>query len=370
MDQNTNETTHHSNPTKTAEVASNNGRGRGRGAMVLALIAIMFAFGSAALGWFTWQQSKLLRTYQKQIRSDVVGDIGELTKKQLTLNNQLQQQATQLLRMNRLIKARDVDAGESQWTLTEAAYLLHLANYTLQFKYDAQTAKAILTIIDRQLVDLNDSRFAELRRVLASDIASLAAVKKVDYFSVAKQLNDLSDQIGKLPLRTPTTAQPQEAQTMHEGDEKPQDKPSWRKHLDDSMKQIQKLIVIRHHSQAVTPLLAPQQQMYMQQNIQVKLLQAEGALLQRQQELFHQSIEQVKHWLGSYYDTDAEATKEVLNKLNELSAINIAPELPNLDNAISAMKQAQQVLMMPTKPSEDAQETPTEEKQAPEQSPE
>jgi uroporphyrin-3 C-methyltransferase len=88
-------------------------------------------------------------------------------------------------------------------------------------------------------------------------------------------------------------------------------------------------ITIRRRDNTAQPLLAPNQDVYLRENIRSRLLIAAQAVPRHQDEIYKQSIDTVSAWVRAWYDTNDAATKAFLAQLDELSQQNINMDLPD-----------------------------------------
>ena len=117
---------------------------------------------------------------------------GQLSQSLGTLQEQLSQQQAELSSYS----ARDRD----DWLLAEAQYLLRMANQRLIMADDVAAAQALLGSADKILLELDDVRLHEVRAAVASDLAAVRAVPRVDVEGVYLRLAALIEQAGKLVI--------------------------------------------------------------------------------------------------------------------------------------------------------------------------
>ncbi|WP_323159373.1 uroporphyrinogen-III C-methyltransferase, partial [Pseudomonas marginalis] len=78
-----------------------------------------------------------------------------------------------------------------------------------------------------------------------------------------------------------------------------------------------------------TPLLAPNQDIYLRENIRSQLLIAAQAVPRYQVQTYKQSLDQVSTWIRAYFDVDDPATKAFLSEVDTLLNQHIAVEMPD-----------------------------------------
>ena len=82
---------------------------------------------------------------------------------------------------------------------------------------------------------------------------------------------------------------------------------SWQNFMDN-------FITIRRRDDTAVPLLAPNQDIYLRENIRSRLLVAAQAVPRHQEETYRQALENVSTWVRAYYDTDDATTKAFLDE--------------------------------------------------------
>ena len=101
---------------------------------------------------------------------------------------------------------------------------------------------------------------------------------------------------------------------------------------------LKEVVVVRHIEQPVAPLLPPQQQVYLTQNIQLQLSCAQWALLHQQQQVYQQCLAQANGWIAQYFVQSAPATQSVLAALTELRKVDAKPALPDLSQTLEQIR--------------------------------
>ncbi|EOQ44968.1 TPA: uroporphyrinogen-III C-methyltransferase [Citrobacter braakii] len=309
-------------------------------ALILSAVAIAIAL-AAGVGLYGW--GKQQATTQTATSDALANQLTALQKAQESQKAELEgiikQQATQLDEAARqqaaLVKQLDEvqqkvatisgsDAGT--WLLAQADFLVKLAGRKLWSDQDVTTAAALLKSADASLADMNDPSLITARRAITDDIASLSAVTQVDYDGIILKVNQLSNQIDNLRLADNDT------------DDSPMDSDSselsssiseWRVNLQKSWQNfMDSFITVRRRDETAVPLLAPNQDVYLRENIRSRLLVAAQAVPRHQEETYRQALENVSTWVRAYYDTDDAATKAFLEEVDQLSQQSISMDVP------------------------------------------
>lgn len=214
----------------------------------------------------------------------------------------------------------------STWLLAQADFLVKLAGRKLWSDKDATTAGALLKSADASLAEMNDPSLLDVRRAITNDISALAAVSQVDFDGIILNVNQLTEQVDNLRLAdNDDDDAPMDANTS----ELSASLSEWRQNLSKSWHNfLTDFITIRRRDSAAEPLLAPNQDIYLRENIRSRLLVAAQAVPRHQNETFKQSLETASTWVRAYFDTTDPGTKAFLDQLDALSQQSVAMDVP------------------------------------------
>lgn len=309
--------------------------------VVLGAVAIAIAL---ALGVGLWLNGKHQVAQQEEARQALAAQIADLQQQsgrdkqslieQLStqtraLDTAQQQQAALSQQLDELKQKVATISGNDvhTWMLSQADYLVKMAGRKLWSDQDVTTAAALLKSADASLADMNDPSLLEARRALTHDISTLSALSQVDYDGIILKLNQLSNGIDNLRLAD------------NDNDDAPMDANSselssslreWRQNLVKSWHNfMDDFITIRRRDATAEPLLAPNQDVYLRENIRSRLLIAAQAVPRHQDEIYKQSIDTVSGWVRAWYDTNDANTKAFLEQLDELSQQNVSMDVPD-----------------------------------------
>ncbi|MDM3041491.1 uroporphyrinogen-III C-methyltransferase [Citrobacter sp. CK182] len=318
-----------------AEKKSKNGA-----ALVLSAVAIAIAL-AAGVGLYGWGKQQAVK--QTATSDALVNQLTALQKAQESQKAELEgiikQQATQLDDANRQQAALAKQLDEVQqkvatisgsdaktWLLAQSDFLVKLAGRKLWSDQDVTTAAALLKSADASLADMNDPSLIAARRAITDDIASLSAVAQVDYDGIILKVNQLSNQIDNLRLADNNT---NDSPMDSDSTELSSSISEWRVNLQKSWQNfMDSFITIRRRDDTAVPLLAPNQDVYLRENIRSRLLVAAQAVPRHQEETYRQALDNVSTWVRAYYDTDDATTKAFLDDVDKLSQQSITMDVP------------------------------------------
>ena len=316
-------------------------RDKKSGGLVLGAVAIVIALATGAGLYLNGKHqaelqaqanqslSDKLDALQQQAGSDKQQLAQQLSSAQSALNDARTQQAATAKELETLREKVATISGNDvhTWLVSQADYLVKLAGRKLWSDQDVTTAAALLKSADASLADMNDPSVTSVRRALTQDISALSAIDQIDYDGIILKLNQLSNGVDNLRLAD------------NDSDDTPMDSDSgeltsslreWRQNLVKSWHNfMDDFITIRRRDNTAQPLLAPNQDVYLRENIRSRLLIAAQAVPRHQDEIYKQSIDTVSSWVRAWYDTNDPATKAFLAQLDELSQQSINMNLPD-----------------------------------------
>lgn len=272
------------------------------------------------------EQLDALQKSQQQDKQQIASLLAQQDKTEQAADRQ---QASFGRQLNELQdKVASISGSDAKtWLLAQADYLVKLAGRKLWSDQDVTTAAALLKSADASLADMNDPSLIDVRRALNEDVGSLSAVAQVDFDGIILKLNQLSNQVDNLRLADNDT------------DDSPMDNDSsslssslteWRQNLTKSWHNfMDDFITIRRRDTSAEPLLAPNQDVYLRENIRSRLLIAAQAVPRHQDEVYKQSLESVSTWVRAYFDTSDPSTKAFLEELDNLSQQSISMDVPD-----------------------------------------
>lgn len=226
-------------------------------------------------------------------------------------------------------------ADRSDWQLTEAEYLLQLANQRLLFGGDLKTALEQLLSADNIIHDVDDPSLLPARAALAKDIAALKAVDVVDTDGIYFELEAVANQAQHLHLIESVEIQ-QEAPVSTDAPATLSER--LQTGLRAAVHKLYQLVQIRRRDEPYKPLLAPQYEAALKQNLKLAFEQAQVALLTHNQKLYGHSLAKARDWLTTYYTVDEHATQAVVAQIDELIAKHVEVELPDISESRRELK--------------------------------
>ncbi len=217
------------------------------------------------------------------------------------------------------------------WTISEAEQLIIIASQQLQLAGNLKPALLALQTADNRLQELDKPQIIQLRKIINRDIQKLQALPNVDIVGMSLKLEALSDAADKLPLasiRHPKDA----AANRPDWDSNP-----WRRLTQEIWQDIWRMVRIERMDHPETPMLAPEQNYFLRENLKLRLLAARIALLQHDEATYRVDLHTAELWIRRYFDPLDANTKGSLDALQLLSSSSITIQLPDISESLNAV---------------------------------
>ena len=326
----------------------------------LSLLAILIALGVGGAGYYFGQQQvdefqQKLTALEAQINNKtVVSAPAQEVKFDTTQLAQLESanKATQnkIAQVEELINAKShelvglqsqinkvsAQANAQQptdWLFSEADFLLNNALRKLVLDNDVDTAVSLLKLADETLAKVNNSQSAAIRSAINQDLKQLLSVAGVDQNAVMQKLSQLANTVDELPVLDVNFGDDQNSTKLSDS------LSDWAENAEKSATSFLNhfIRISPKHSADRKELLAPNQDIYLRENIRLRLQLAIMAVPRQQNELYKQSLEAVASWIRSYFDTNAEVTQSFLKSVDELSEVSIYVDVPSQLQSLSML---------------------------------
>ena len=326
----------------------------------LSLLAILIALGVGGAGYYFGQQQvdefqQKLTALEAQINNktvvsapaqDVKFDTTQLTQlesankatqdKIAQVEELINAKSHELVGLQSEINKVSAQANAQQptdWLFSEADFLLNNAVRKLVLDNDVDTAVSLLKLADETLAKVNNSQSAAIRSAINQDLKQLLSVAGVDQNAVMQKLSQLANTVDELPVLDVNFGDDQNATKLSDS------LSDWAENAEKSATSFLNhfIRISPKHGADRKELLAPNQDIYLRENIRLRLQLAIMAVPRQQNELYKQSLEAVASWIRSYFDTNAEVTQSFLKSVDELSEVSIYVDVPSQLQSLSML---------------------------------
>ena len=326
----------------------------------LSLLAILIALGVGGAGYYFGQQQvdefqQKLTALEAQINNktvvsapaqDVKFDTTQLTQlesankatqdKIAQVEELINAKSHELVGLQSQINKVSAQANAQQptdWLFSEADFLLNNALRKLVLDNDVDTAVSLLKLADETLAKVNNSQSSAIRNAINQDLKQLLSVAGVDQNAVMQKLSQLANTVDELPVLDVNFGDDQNSTKLSDS------LSDWAENAEKSATSFLNhfIRISPKHSADRKELLAPNQDIYLRENIRLRLQLAIMAVPRQQNELYKQSLEAVASWIRSYFDTNAEVTQSFLKSVDELSEVSIYVDVPSQLQSLSML---------------------------------
>ena len=326
----------------------------------LSLLAILIALGVGGAGYYFGQQKvdefqQKLTALEAQINNKTVisapaqevkfdtTQLAQLESANKATQNKIAQveelinaKSHELVGLQSQINKVSAQANAQQptdWLFSEADFLLNNALRKLVLDNDVDTAVSLLKLADETLAKVNNSQSSAIRSAINQDLKQLLSVAGVDQNAVMQKLSQLANTVDELPVLDVNFGDDQNATKLSDS------LSDWAENAEKSATSFLNhfIRISPKHGADRKELLAPNQDIYLRENIRLRLQLAIMAVPRQQNELYKQSLEAVASWIRSYFDTNAEVTQSFLKSVDELSEVSIYVDVPSQLQSLSML---------------------------------
>ena len=337
----------------------------------LSVLAILIALGLGGSGYYFGQQQvdemqQKLTALQTQLQQKKtaepvnlpsfeaektqlakLAEFSQVASDQISaLNQELAAKEQQLLALQQQVQRLTNQSKAEQpndWLLTEADFLLNNALRKLVLDNDVDTSVSLLKVAGETLSKVAMPQVATVRSAINADLKKLLSLNNVDQNAIMQELSQLANDVDELNVLNVNFDEDPNTDKLTNSLE------DWKSNAEKSA------VSFLNHFIRITPkkadnkaLLAPNQDIYLRENIRLRLQIAILAVPRQQDDLYKQSLETVASWVRTYFDTSTEVAQNFLKKLDELAEQSIYVDVPTQLSSLNALdkllnKQPQEV---------------------------
>lgn len=266
----------------------------------------------------------LLMQSQDQVR--------ELSAKLAMLESRFAETQNQRAALEALYADMSVSRDES--ALAEVEQMLLIAAQQLQLSANVKVAMIAMQTADARLQRMNRPAFNGLRKSISQDIEKLRALPAVDIAGVGSQLEKLISSVDSLPLAYQQRVAAQPAPQAGPGKEE----TWWQRLMHEIGYEMKQLVRIEDTGKPEIPLLPPNQEFFLRENLKLRLMSARFALMSRDEENFTQELKTAQLWTARYFDVKSNEGMLMISGLKKLAGSSIRVELPDISQSLQAIR--------------------------------
>lgn len=232
---------------------------------------------------------------------------------------------------------RQLNRTRGDLLITDAEYLLSVANQKLNLVGDVKSVLAAMEAADQRLHESADPAVYKVREALAEEMAAVRKIQAPDLVGLSSQLIALEKKVPALPLLLPhagTVKQHEKAKEEQQSKADEQGQEEQGDAFDSALRGFKDLVTVRRTDQPVEALLAPEQVEVLRQLLLLKLESSRAALLRNDEQLYRDSLATATDWIGQHFDTAAAETKSMLDALNSLADRSFSVAYPDISKSM------------------------------------
>lgn len=344
-----------------------------RSALVPALaVAVILVAGLGGAVWYqqqAFQQSGadlLTRVQRNAANTDQALQQG---KQALGL---VQQQADHISRLEQELRSAKnqiggleqafqllTDSGSDLVLINDIDHLVTIAQQQLQLGGNVANAVISLETAQAQLARANRPGLASLLQTINGDLDRLRAASTIDIALMSTRLDELAGLVSQAPLLVPDDAHPETVASAAAAAPAPSSSapvavvdpnaPWWQRGLDqagiwtheawDTLgREFGQLVSIRRVDDATALLLSPEQATQLRENLRLRIMTAQLALMMHQPGVWKTEMDSVVKALESRFDQQSAQSRKAVNMARQMADTDIDVKLPTVNNSLQALE--------------------------------
>ena len=315
------------------------------GTKVILIISVCLVVASGAAIYFT---KKELQGFKDHKHAELIALSSQASTLKQSISDLQEQQTSLIESINSLVEDQlglqkniatlyqGQNNSNQEWALAEVEYLLLIATHRLMLESDINTALVAIQAADNRLKSMPEPGLLTVRKQLMADMNTLRSVTPVDIPGLALYLADLVERIDTLPLKDPEIKAEQTSDSAAIMDET--SAAWWKQLLSSVWQELKDVIIISHESEQAELSLLPQQTFFLRQNLRLQLESARYAVLRRDTELLHSSIDTINGWLTNYFAVSNNSVSNIIESLSQMRLLDLAPEIPDISSSLETVR--------------------------------
>ncbi len=311
--------------------------------MTLAVLAVIFLWqwvdGHRAISDMQQQLARKIAEMDGASKANQVlleqsqGEVRELSAKVAALEARYAEAQNQRAALEALYN--DLSVSRDETALAEVEQMLMIAGQQLQLSANVKAALIAMQSADSRLQRMDRPAFNGLRKAIGQDMDKLRALPGVDITGINLQLDSLIADVDELPLvyQQRVTKKAEAAPTAA-----PKGETALQRLLREIWQDVKQLVRIEDTGKAEIPLLPPNQEFFLRENLKLRLLSARLALLSRDEDGFREDMKTAQGWIARYFDGRSNEVVRAQAALKKIAASPVSIELPDVSPSLQAVR--------------------------------
>jgi len=275
-----------------------------------------------------------LTTLNSEVGNKEVNYTHQLNEAIKTQNDRLQTMRDQIHGSIMRIQ-RQLGKTRGDWLVSDAEYLLSVANRRLHLMGDVSTTIEALHAADQRLRESGDTAAFKVRSQIAKDIAAVKKVKVPDVVGIYAKLDTLEEEVSKLKVFLPYSGKKPDANVDHKSKVKTSNDVN--NILDNALVEIEGILTIRRLDHSVASIITPERKVFIQEQMTTKLVVIKLALVQQDDVLYQAAIDDSLAWLNDNFNKDT-LRLSFADDLNALKKVHIRSSFPDISQSLKMLR--------------------------------
>jgi len=337
-------------PTLAKDNSNTNKQKLSKTAVLSLIIALAASSGVGGLFYWNMQQQAvtkqaILQQTQQSLASSELQVKQLLDQQKATFSAQLTKDIAKISRDSQIkisqlekVVERLSQNQPSDWLLHEAEYLIRIATRTVWLEHDTRSAIGLLQDADMRLKELKSPEVLPIRQLIRDDIELLRLMPQIDNEDTILTLMALNKQLKNLPVKLeliPKNFVTQVELNLSE------DISDWKENIAKTWQYFSdSFITIKKRDGKEEPLLSPQYQQNLRENLSLKLQLVQWSASEQKQKLYNQNLDDIQLWLEQYFDMTAVENKNFYQSIKKLKSEMVSYDYPSTLSSLNAIRKA------------------------------
>jgi len=228
----------------------------------------------------------------------------------------------------------DLSVSRDESALAEVEQMLLNASQQLQLSANVKAAIIAMQAADSRLHRMKRPAFNGLRKSIGQDIDKLRALPDADIAGISSELDSLMSLVDTLPLSYRQRTAVQAAQKPLP----PENETFWQRMLREIGTEMKQLVRIEKTDNTDIPLIPPNQEFFLRENLKLRLMSARLALMSRDETSFRHELKTAQTWISRFFDGKSNESTQMFSGLKKLSSARIHIDLPDISASLQAVR--------------------------------
>lgn len=199
---------------------------------------------------------------------------------------------------------------------------------------DIDTAKNLLLEADQVLTQVPNA--TNVREAIKADLNTLNSINNIDQNALMQRVANLTNRLDDLPI-----LESEQSQAAIAEGQVSDSIADWEKNLEKSASSFLDhfIRVSKRNVADEKAFVAPNQEIYLRENIRLRLQIAILAIPRQQSEFYKKSLQTVGSWVRSYFDTSNENVQNFLKEVDDLAEQTIYVDAPDSLQSLKVLSQ-------------------------------